>query len=480
MPLALAPYSLWPIAVLSLATLCYQLTGQPFKEAWARATCYNLGLFLSGVSWLYISIHEHGFVAPPLALLATGLFCTFMALISSLPFLLWSTMSPTWVTSLIAFPALWVLGEWLRSWLFSGFPWLLVGYSHLSTWLGGWAPIGGVFWLSFVTAMSAACLAQYARGHAGQLPLTLCSLVLVSFVGGGYWLKQAEWGQPLGRPLSVALVQPNIAQNQKWSADRRRLILDRLQQQSQPHWGRDLIVWPEAAIPATPQQVSSFLTKVSTRAANANTALVTGIPTRDDNGFHNSVMALGAASGEYHKTRLVPFGEYIPLESVVRGAIKFFDLPMSNFVRGARQQALLQIDKRPLAVAICYEVVYPDLVARISDGATMLLTVSNDGWFGDSLALPQHLQMAQMRAAENAKPMLRATNNGLTAIIDYRGRVTGQLAPFTRGELRGEIQPRSGQTVFSRWRSWPTILMCFAILGGLLLRRVNKTKSEEK
>ena len=165
MPLALAPFNFWPMAILSLATLSYFLDQQTPKRAFVRATCFNLGLFLSGVSWLYISIHEHGFVAAPLALSATLLFCAFMAIISSLPFLLWAAISPTWASGLLAFPALWMLGEWLRSWFLTGFPWLLIGYSHLSTWLGGWAPVGGVFWLSFITAMGGVCVAQYARGH---------------------------------------------------------------------------------------------------------------------------------------------------------------------------------------------------------------------------------------------------------------------------------------------------------------------------
>jgi apolipoprotein N-acyltransferase len=232
-----------------------------------------------------------------------------------------------------------------------------------------------------------------------------------------------------------------------------------------------LIVWPEAAVPATAQRVASFLSAMNDRAAASGSALVTGIPTRDNQGFHNSVLALGSASGQYDKTRLVPFGEYVPLQGLLRGAIAFFDLPMSNFSLGARYQPPLQVGERRLAVAICYEVVYPDLVARITADASMLLTVSNDAWFGDSLALPQHLQMAQMRAAENAKPLLRATNNGLTAIVDHRGRMVDSIAPFERGELTADIQPRSGRTPFSRWGSWPSIALCLAIICGLGLAR---------
>ncbi len=468
-PFALAPYDIWPLAIVSLAALCYYITEKTTNSVYFSAVCFNLGLFLSGVSWLYISIHEHGFVAAPLALIATLLFCAFLAVVSSLPFFAWSLVPQNRSWTLLAFPALWVLGEWLRSWLLTGFPWLFVGYSHLSTWVGGWAPIGGIFWLSFITAMAAACGAHALQGSTRSLVWRRCTAAIAVLIVSGYPLQHIRWTQLDGPELSVTLIQPNIPQGEKWSARSQRIILEKMNAQSLTHWGQDLIVWPEAAIPAVPQRIPAFLEELKRRALKSNTTLITGIPTFDDktNQFYNSLLSIGANSAQYNKTRLVPFGEYVPLEDTLRGVMSFFDLPMSNFVRGAAEQPLLRIDDRGIATAICYEVVYPDLVARMSKGASFMLTVSNDTWFGDSLALPQHLQMAQMRALENAKPLVRATNNGLTALVDHKGKVTGSIPAFAAGELAGKIQPRKGQTVFSMWGSWPCISLCVAIMAGL-------------
>ena len=211
------------------------------------------------------------------------------------------------------------------------------------------------------------------------------------------------------------------------------------------------------------------------KAAKVNqTALLTGIPTQDWNSgkYYNSVLALGTARGQYDKTRLVPFGEYVPLEGLLRGLIRFFNLPMSSFSLGAQDQPLLTIAGEPIATAICYEIVYPDLVARISREATLLLTVSNDAWFGDSFAPQQHMQMARMRAIENAKPMLRGTSNGVTAMVDHRGKIEKQLEQFSVGELRGNIAPRAGQTIFAKTGSWPVVIMALLICGGLIIRRL--------
>jgi apolipoprotein N-acyltransferase len=438
-------------------------------------------MFFAGVSWVYVSIHEHGFIPAPLALLATTLFCLFLALLFALPFALSALIPQRSSSWLLGLPAIWVLSEWFRSWIFTGFPWLYAGYSHTDTWLSGWAPIGGVMWWSFITALAAATLAQIGQTLIGrkqpiQVGVKISCLLLVALTTSGYLLQSVTWTQETGKKLSVVLIQPNTDQNKKWSASERQSILDQLQEQTEPHWGVDLIVWPEAAIPATPKRVSGFLIGMDKAAKVNQTALLTGIPTQDRSSgkYYNSVLALGAASGQYDKTRLVPFGEYVPLEGLLRGLIRFFNLPMSSFSLGAQDQSLLTIAGEPMATAICYEIVYPDLVARISREATLLLTVSNDAWFGDSFAPQQHMQMARMRAIENAKPMLRGTSNGVTAIVDHRGKIEKQLEQFSAGELSGNITPRSGQTFFVQTGSWPVVVMALLICGGLITRKHSK------
>jgi len=481
LPLALAPFNFWPIAIPCIAVLFYKLQHQSLKQAIVKASVFGFAMFFAGVSWVYVSIHEHGFIPAPLALLATTLFCLFLALLFALPFALSALIPQRSSSWLLGLPAIWVLSEWFRSWIFTGFPWLYAGYSHTDTWLSGWAPIGGVMWLSFITALAAATLAQIGQTLIGrkqpiQVGVKISCLLLVALTTSGYLLQSVTWTQETGKKLSVVLIQPNTDQNKKWSASERQSILDQLQEQTEPHWGVDLIVWPEAAIPATPKRVSGFLIGMDKAAKVNQTALLTGIPTQDRSSgkYYNSVLALGAASGQYDKTRLVPFGEYVPLEGLLRGLIRFFNLPMSSFSLGAQDQSLLTIAGEPMATAICYEIVYPDLVARISREATLLLTVSNDAWFGDSFAPQQHMQMARMRAIENAKPMLRGTSNGVTAIVDHRGKIEKQLEQFSAGELSGNITPRSGQTFFAQTGSWPVVIMALLICGGLITRRHSK------
>ena len=466
-PLGLAPFNLWPCVILSLSFLCLKIADEPAPKVILSVFLFNAGLFLFGVSWLFISIHYHGYVPVPFAILATVAFCLFLAALSSAPFMLWHAIQGKLLASLLGFPSIWVLGEWFRSWFATGFPWLFAGYSHQSTWLGGWAPLGGVFWLSFITCFIASVIAQIYRGCLTRFLALLCTLVVAGSFFIGLLLLQIDWTVPTESNLRAALIQPNISQNQKWSPENRQQIMSILERLTMSHWDKDVIIWPEAAVPAVRQNVSSFIKKLDAMSILSGNTLITGIPTFNSaNGsYHNSVISIGGTPGQYNKTKLVPFGEYVPGESLLRGIIKFFNLPMSNFSPGLTDQKPLEINGHSVSTAICYEVVYPDLVAKKSRDASMLLTVSNDAWFGDSLALPQHLQMAQMRALENSKPMLRATNNGLTAFIDYQGSLTSALPPFEEGELVGNIQPRTGQTPFTIWGSWPCIILCLILVA---------------
>lgn len=480
LPLSLAPFYLWPIAILSMAVLFRNLQEQTPKQALAKSLAFGFGMFFAGVSWVYISIHEHGFIPAPLALLATSIFCLFIALLFALPFALSALIPQKPASWLIGLPAIWVLSEWFRSWIFTGFPWLYSGYAHTETWLSGWAPIGGVMWLSFLTALAAALLSQLTQSYRNPRSMKsvkLASLAIIAAVVSGYFLQQISWTSPIEKNLSVVLVQPNTDQHKKWAFSERQEILQQLQTQTQPHWGADIIIWPEAAIPATPKYVRDFLTDMDQQAKVNQTALLTGIPTYDGRrkAYFNSVITLGTAHGQYDKTRLVPFGEYVPIESVLRGLIRFFNLPMSSFSLGDADQPLLNIAGEKVATAICYEIVYPNLVASMAREASMLLTVSNDAWFGRSIAPRQHMQMARMRALENAKPMMRVTSNGVTALVDHRGEITATIKQFSAGELSGYIAPRTGLTIFSQTGSWPIVILSLLICAGLIFRQRTTT-----
>lgn len=473
LPLSLAPLSLWPVALISLVPLFICLQHQSIKEAIKKATCYGCGLYIAGASWVYISMYEHGDVSMAFAIVGTLLFCLFMALLFALPFGLAALLPQSSIAWILGFPALWIVSEWFRSWILTGFPWLYVGYSHTDTWLSGWAPIGGVFLLSYFTASTSAVLALIIQRRPIAPILVSGTVVILVFIAGRL-SQNIIWTQPAGPQLSVAMVQPNVDQKDKWSRAQLKKIISGLVSQTESHWGKDIIIWPEGAIPALFSQAEEFLANLDQQAKQQNTTLITGIPT-DNNAagdYYNSMLALGEGRGQYNKTRLVPFGEYVPLEQLIRGLNNFFDLPMSSFSLGAKYQPPLIAQQQPLATAICYEIAYPDLVAKNVRDTHFILTVSNDAWFGDSIAPQQHMQMARMRAIENAKPLMRATNNGISALVNQRGEIYQQLPQFIRAELTGHIIPRTGSTPFSILGSWPIILICLLTLVILIILKV--------
>ena len=472
-PLSLAPFSYWPIAILSMAILFSKLPQQTPKDAFKRTAVYGIGMFGSGVSWVFVSMYVFGDISALLALIGTFLFCLFNAVFFALPFLLCAFISKRNSIWLIALPAIWVLSEWLRSWIFTGFPWLYAGYSHTDNWLSGWAPIGGVLLLSYFTALAATALAQIRCHKSLGISATAFSLVAALFLSG-LALQKINWTKPADKTISVALIQPNVDQRDKWALGMRSQILQNLVSQTQPHWGTDIIIWPEGAIPVLYTQVADYLNIVHQRALTHKTALITGLPSNSnpEGPYFNSMLALGEGNGIYNKTRLVPFGEYVPFEAVIRGLNNFFDLPMSSFSLGSKNQQPLTAAGVNISTAICYEIAYPDLVARNTRNTNILLTVSNDAWFGDSIAPSQHMQMARMRAIENAKPVIRGTNNGITALIDHQGQVTSQLDQFTAGVLTGEVRPYDGETPFSKFASWPVVIYCLlTIITAYRLRK---------
>ncbi|WP_314018045.1 apolipoprotein N-acyltransferase [Stutzerimonas degradans] len=479
--LALAPFDLWPLALLSIALLYLGLRQLTPKAAAGRGWCYGFGLFASGVSWVYVSIHDFGAASPALAGLLTLGFVAGLALFFALLGWLWARwfrreQAP--LADALAFAALWLALDALRGWVLTGFPWLYVGYSQLHGPLAGLAPLGGVWLLSFCIALSAALLANlpHLRTHKMQLAAALALLAAPWIAGLG--LSQHAWTQSKSQPLMVAAVQGNVAQSMKW--DPKKLEMQLLLYRDMTFRSRpaDLIIWPETAVPILKEHAAGYLDMMAGFSQQRDAALITGVPVRQPNAagemrYYNGLTAVGAGTGTYLKQKLVPFGEYVPLQEVLRGLIAFFDLPMSDFARGEPGQPLLQAKGLQIASYICYEVVYPEFAAGLAAQSDLLLTVSNDAWFGRSIGPLQHLQMAQMRALEAGRWMIRATNNGITVLIDPRGRITEQVPQFEEAVLYGEVTPMQGLTPYLRWRSWPLIVVCTLLLGFALLKRRN-------
>ncbi len=474
-PLGFAPFEFWPLPLLSCCLLICTLQGVDIRQAALRGWLFGVGFFGVGVSWVYVSINQFGSAPPWLAAGLTLFFVAGIALFFAIHLAVYRWLIPQTPTGiLLGFPAVWVLAEWFRSWFLTGFPWIYLGYAPMDTWLSGWAPITGIYGLSFWSALTASALFLLYRKATGRWR-TAAVLALLLPAVFGWLLSQHNWTRPdPERTTRLAMIQGNTPQNLKWQPSRRQKIINGYLSRSLQQLDRDLIIWPETAIPQLLGSALPALEPFEKLLRENDIGLITGIPSRqvgETTRYHNSVAGLGSAIGIYHKQRLVPFGEYVPLEAWLRGLIAFFDLPMSSFSRGAADQNALQLsDGLRLAAFICYEIVYPDLVAAGSRDADYLLTVSNDSWFGDSLAPHQHLQMARMRALENGRYLLRATNNGISAVIDPNGRITDRTEQFVTASLRAEVTPVLGSTPFSRFGSTPILLICALLAAALQLQ----------
>lgn len=465
--LGLAPWQFWPAIPVSAGVLLWLLHRPALPAGFITGWLYGIGFFGAGASWVYVSINVHGHAAPPLAALLTLIFCAGLAVLFGVQGWLYTRfMARGRYAASLAFPALWVLFEGLRGWLLTGFPWLYAGYGAIDTPLASWAPVSGVFGLSLALVMLGSLpMAAYMQTHKRRyILLSWVALIAILAIGGRGFVAH-DWTQAHSESLSVAIYQPDIPLERKWDPREFRKILRQYRTATDPLYAQaDLIIWPESALPALKERIASYLNDIAQQASAHNSTLITGIPSRDKTGFHNSIMALGNGGGIYHKQKLVPFGEYVPLEQWLRGLIQFFDLPMSNFVAGSDTQSMLRAGDYRVASFICYEVVYPDFVASNTQHADFLVTISNDSWFGRSIGPLQHLQMARFRALETGRDMLRGTNNGVSAIIDHRGNLRVQGAQFVETTLFGDIQPRTGSTPFMLTGSWPVWILCVIFL----------------
>ena len=472
-PLSLTPFQLWPLGIGGMALLALLLEQGSLAQVFKRAWFFGVGLYGVGVSWIYVSIHDFGGASPLLAGFLTLLFVCFMALMFSLPFYLYGRWFSRWRWSLLlAFPATWLLGECFRYWFLTGFPWLYSGYAHLHTPLSGWAPVIGVIGLGFLCALTAGVIAQLIWQWRQRAVALMGSLVVALWLTG-FALKDVAWTHLDDKPINVAMVQPNISQDIKWSAAFVEPTLDLLRSMSEDLWENDWVIWPEAAIPLTYHQALPFLNEMNDRATEAGTGLMTGIiydNPQDDN-FYNSIAGFGDAMGIYHKRRLVPFGEYVPLEDWLRGLIHFFDLPTSIIAFGPMEQRGIQIGQVAVSPSVCYELVYPDLVAFSARDAQVLLTISNLGWFGDSIGPLQFMEMAQMRALETGRYLVYSTNNGSSALIDEKVRIKNFSQAFSPEPLSGQVYAAEGMTPFMRWGSLPLAILSLVLLVGIRVLR---------
>jgi apolipoprotein N-acyltransferase len=479
-----APYYMFPLPVVTLAGLFYlwSQAGTPRAAALA-GFAYGLGLLLFGASWVYVSLHDFGAMPAPLAVIATLLFCAIYALCPAAAGYACARLraSHTVRMGLVA-PAAWTLAEWMRGWLFSGFPWLATGYSQIpESPLAGYAPILGIYGVTLAVALTAGLIVVLGLRAADKARGILhpSSFILLAIWIGGWALSQIAWTYPVGAPFDVSLLQGNVAQDQKWREERVRPTLEiyRLLAESAP--GK-LIILPETALPLFLEQVpQDYLAALAATARARDGDILIGVPERTAGGeYFNSVISLGSAPQQvYRKSHLVPFGEFIPLRPVLAWIVNVLAIPLQDFSRGAPDQRPLAVAGQRVAINICYEDAFGEEIIRQLPEATVLANVSNVAWFGRSLAPRQHLQIAQARAIETGRPMLRATNTGVTAVIGPRGEVLAAAPEFEIATVTYAVQGYGGATPYVRWGNTTVLALCAFLIaaGGWLGRRTARS-----
>lgn len=466
--LGFAPFSFFPLALLSLALLYELLSRSPGRGGFLIGWGFGIGLLGFGIFWIRISLNQYGNMAPWLAHLMTALLVASMALYYGVAGLLVSKLAagPRWSGPLLVFPAAFVLTEWARGWFFTGFPWLAIGYTQIDSPLSGLAPVVGVYGISLAVALSAGLLWGLLRWSGRERYAVPAGLCLIWIVGGV--LGRIEWTEPDGEKFKATVLQANIQQSLKWDPDARIPTLRAYLELTRDNWDSDLIVWPETAVPDFLHQVrNAFIEPLAEEAREQGTELVIGIPVMDLEArtYFNGLISAGSFDDVYRKRHLVPFGEFIPFRSLLGPLAEAFEVPMSDFSSGDAPRPLLQVGEHLVGVSICYEDVFPSEAIEALPDAAYLINVSNDAWFGDSLAPHQHLEMARMRALENERWLVRSTNTGISAILDHRGDVVGVVPSFERGAFTADVQPRSGATPFVHLGNWFAIGAAFLMLA---------------
>ncbi|MDX8399253.1 MAG: apolipoprotein N-acyltransferase [Gallionellaceae bacterium] len=475
-----APWNIFLLPIFSLALLFYLLVQAPSPRnaAWL-GFAFGLGLFGADMNGLYIALHDIGKMSVLLASLAALLFAGFLALFPALMAYLQARISlPKLIKLALLLPALWVSQELLRGYLFTGFPWLVLGYSQVAdSPLAGYAPILGVYGVSLFMAISAGLLALLVHLRWTKSGKAVFAVLLTVWLTGGA-LSMVKWTHPEGSPIKVSLLQGNIAQDEKFNQGRLITTLETYQRLVQSSDAK-LIVLPETALPLLRSELPrNYINILQEHARQQDGDVLIGAFEHDGKAYYNSMFSLGSsASQSYRKSHLVPFGEFIPLRPLLGWFInELLNIPMSDLGSGGIHQPLLNLAGQRIAVNICFEDVFGEEIIRALPQASLLVNTSNDAWYGDSAAAMQHNQFSQMRALETGRMMLRATNTGVSSVIDRNGRILQTLPQHQEGVLTAQIQGYTGSTPYVRWGNAAIsvlLLIMFAVTWQIRRRKAS-------
>lgn len=465
-PCGFAPFHMPGLAILGMALLFLQLQQKSLKQSFVAGFAFGFGLFSLGVSWVYVSIHDYGHLFAPLSALVTLIFIAYLSLYPAMMAMLYQRLAnqQSRLFSCLLFSALWCLSEYLRATVFSGFPWLLLGTSQMDTPLQYLLPVFGVFGVGFLSCLAAASLAigvQSTRKRRNPWIVMGILILLAPAV-----LKKHAWTATDTTPISVGVIQANLSMRDKWDE---RLFWQMLQRYEayigQLIGKKQLIVMPESAIPVPGNYVSDVLDMLDTQASNAGSAILLGIPeptTEDSTAYYNTLTTLGVAQGAYLKQHLVPFGEFIP--KPLQALNQWLALPSANMKPGKDGQPLVRVHNHPIASLVCYEVAYPQLLRKQLPEAEWIVSISDDGWFGHSLAAYQQVQMSQVLSLQTGRFQIVANNDGLSSIINAKGQIEASLPAFQSGVLNAAIYPSHGATPWVSFGDKPVFIMSLFIL----------------
>lgn len=472
-PLGFAPFHLPGMAIIGMAFFYHGLRSPSLKSPLLSGFLFGLGAFGLGTSWVYVSINEYGHLHSILAAFITFLFLSYLSFFPAIVAYVFSKLDfknqPLY--SGLLFSTLWILGEFARASLFSGFPWLLLGVGQFDTPLKFLLPITGVFGSSFLSCFAATLLSNGIKAQGRQRSFYLLSVVgLILFP---LLFKSLSFIKEEGKAISVGIIQANLSMRDKWDEKFFRELMQLYQKNIEQSLGTELIVMPESAIPLPSMYVGNFLQRLEAKAKAAGSAILLGIPEPahwDENTYFNTLLGMGKAKGSYLKQHLVPFGEYIPWP--LQGLSNLLGFPAANIASGESNQNLIQMQNHPIASLICYELAYGSLLRQQLPAAHWIVSISEDGWFGHSLAMYQKLQMAQVLALETGRFHVLSNNNGLSSVINTEGKIIDSLPAFSTGILQTHLFAASGSTPWVRFGDAPILWLSFLSIGMIVLARI--------